>query len=102
VSIGFFGAERAVRARNVGLRRSERQWAVTHPSATGVGKAEGAALRFAGWEHWYPVKRPFAEIFRRMGWAGKGAGADRSGLDLRDALVNSAQTGADLLGGLRA
>jgi hypothetical protein len=55
-----------------------------------------------GQERCYPVKRPFGEILRQTRWAGKAAGADSSGLDLTDALLNSAQTGADLLSGLRA
>jgi hypothetical protein len=67
-----------------------------------VRKAEGAVLGFVGQERFYPVKRPFGEILRQTGWAGKAVGAGRSGLNLRNALQNSTQTGADLLGGVRA
>ena len=67
-----------------------------------VRKVEGDAPRFAGQERCYPVESPFGKILRQTGWARKAARAGRSGLDLRNALQNSAQTGADLLGGLRA
>ena len=102
MSIGFFGAEHALRARHdsrtIPNADCYQQWEAR--------KAEGDAPRFAGQERYYPVKGHSEKFFDKRGRPGrpraKALGADRSGLDLRDALPNSAQTGADLLGDLRA